>query len=397
MVPHPDIAIAKWLEALLPIETQEVPWRESFGRVLAQPIVADRDNPPYDVSAMDGFAVRLSDLNQQHVSVAGEVPTGHAPPDLPEGCAMRIFTGGCLPPQAEAVIKREDTAETRELFELKVDPRAIRPGQHIRRRGENKKQGEVVVEPGVLVSPGVVSAATSFGATPLSVYRKLRVGMLITGDELLAPEDQPEPWQLRDSNGPTLSALLHILPWLVVTRQLSGEDCPEKLTAQMRDLLDTCDAVITTGGVSMGDHDYIPAVLRNTGCTTAFHRLPIRPGKPMLAGVGPGGQAVIGLPGNPVSALATLRRFGLPALRRLAGFREAFETPAAVSIEQYDGKTLGLWWYRLVKLAAPGKAQWVKSMGSGDLASIAQSDGLVEVPPDTVPQGPLPFYPWAIG
>ena len=164
MVPHPDETIAKWIESLSPVERQDVPWREAFDRVLAQTISADRDNPPHDVSAMDGFAVRLGDLNQPHVPVAGEVTTGNAPPDLPEGCALRIFTGGCLPPQAEAVIKREDTAETRELFELKVDADTIKPGQHIRRRGENKKQGEVVVEPGVSISPGVVSAATEVEA-----------------------------------------------------------------------------------------------------------------------------------------------------------------------------------------------------------------------------------------
>ena len=149
-------------------------------------------------------------------------------------------------------------------------------------------------------------------------------------------------------------------------------------------------------GASMGDHDYIPAVIKRAGGTIAFHKLPVRPGKPMLAGVGPQGQAIIALPGNPVSAMVTLRRFGLAALRQRAGFATPLPAPASVKLATPDDKSLGLWCYRLVRLTGSGKAQLVASMGSGDYASAAQSDGLIEVPPGTIGAEPLNYYPWPI-
>ncbi|MEM9414829.1 MAG: molybdopterin molybdotransferase MoeA [Planctomycetota bacterium] len=396
--PHPDVAVRAWAQRCKPVATELVPLEHAAGRVLAAPICADRDSPAHDVSAMDGYAVRFADFDDAgQMPVAGEVTTGAAPPDLPQGRALRIFTGGCVPPQAELVIRREDLAETSELIQLKVPADSLSPGQHIRRRGENAKANAEIVPPGIAITPAVIGAAASFGVTSPAVYRQVRLGLLITGDELLAPDDQPAPWQIRDSNGPVIASMLQGVPWIDVVAVERGNDDPQQLTRQLAGLLERCDAIVTTGGVSMGDHDYIPAVVQAAGGEVVFHKLPIRPGKPMLGATGPDGQAILGLPGNPVSAMATLRRFGITALRQLAGF--SCSTPLAVQVECSEpvSSTLGLWWYRLAKITPTGSAECVSTRGSGDLASAAQSDGLIEVPPGTMDATRVAFYPWALG
>ncbi len=161
-------------------------------------------------------------------------------------------------------------------------------------------------------------------------------------------------------------------------------------------MLDACDAVVLTGGVSMGDYDHVPAAVEAVGGRTVFHKLALRPGKPMLGAVGPRGQAILGLPGNPVSVMVTVRRLGIAALRRLAGFAKVDPPLPMVSLQEASTKPLHLWWYRPVRLLADGKAELVHSMGSGDLVSAARSDGFIELPPHAQGEGPWPFYTWAL-
>ncbi|HOA75116.1 MAG TPA: molybdopterin molybdotransferase MoeA [Phycisphaerae bacterium] len=392
----PADALVRMLQQLQPVEVETVPASSAWGRVLAEPVRADRDNPPASVSAMDGYAVRLADLNAPTLPVCGEVAIGHEPLVLPAGHALRIFTGGCIPAGCEAVIRREDVRELGSAIELRVSPQAIRPGDNIRYQGENAKAGQQVLAAGRQIDAAVASALAAFGVSRPRVFRRVRVGLLITGDELLPPERQPQPWQLRDSNGWTLQSMLSTVPWIELIRCMRAVDALPAISSSLDQLLSRCDAVFITGGVSMGDHDYVPAAVRDLGCRVVFRKLPIRPGKPLLGAVGPQGQAVLGLPGNPVSVAVTARRFGVPVLRVLAGFSTAEPPRPVVRLNEEDCDAIKLWWYRPVCLDSDGTARCVPNMGSGDLAATARSDGFVEIAPGQSNFDSLPFWPWSI-
>ncbi|MFA9477008.1 molybdopterin molybdotransferase MoeA [Phycisphaerales bacterium AB-hyl4] len=389
-------AMERLVARLRPVDAERVALHAAAGRVLAEAVLADRDSPAHDVSAMDGYAVRLGDLSNETLAVAGEVATGHEPPEMPSGKALRIFTGGCVPSGAEAVIRREDVEEAPAQIRLTVPAETIRAGQNIRRRGENLAAGAVVVEAGEVVGPSVMSAMASFGCVEPTVYRRVRVGVVVTGDELLDVAARPEPWQLRDSNGPVVEAMFGALPWVDWQGVVRVHDSMEALTEALSEQLAGCDAVLLTGGVSMGDYDHVPAAVREVGGEVLFHKLAIRPGKPMLAAVGPSGQAILGLPGNPVSVMVTARLFGATALRRRAGFSRADAPTAMVRLVNADEKSLRLWWHRPVRLVGPGEAELVAGMGSGDVASAARSDGFVRLPAEAAGEGPWAYWPWSV-
>lgn len=392
----PTEALEALLKKLTPVEAETLGWLDASGRVLAKPMRSDRDSPAHDVSAMDGYAVRLGDLTRGEWPVAGEVVTGDRPPAMPQGAALRIFTGGCVPPEAETVIRREDVDETAERIRLCIDSASLRLGQHIRRRGENMTAGEVVVEAGQVVHPATMGAIASFGHIQPTVHRRVRLAVLVTGDELLCPEQTPEPWQVRDSNGPTLQAMFASLSWVDWQGVVHVQDTLNELAAALQERLAECDAVLLTGGVSMGDYDHVPAAVRQVGGEVVFHKLPIRPGKPLLGAVGPSGQAILGLPGNPVSVMVTARRFASAVLRKRAGFVQPIALPSTVQLANAGAGTLALWWHRPVRLVDVGVAELMPTMGSGDVVSVARSDGFVELPPRMNGEGPWAYWPWSM-
>lgn len=369
------------------IGTERVALADAAGRVLAAPIIADRPSPGCDVSAMDGYAVRLADAVPGTLLVSGEILIGREPPPMPEGAALRIVTGAPVPAGANAVIKREDVTEHPDRIDIK---RAPEPGQHIRRRGENVGEGATIVVAGTLVTAPVAAGAATFGATELTVRRRVRVGVVVTGDEVLGPGAQPSPWQLRDSHSTSLGVLLD-RPWLDAEPPARAIDERDAIRADIAERLERCDALIVTGGVSMGTRDHVPAVLADLGVETLFHRLPQRPGRPVLGGV-LGDMPVLALPGNPVSVMVTARRLALPTLAHRAGL--ALTPPPAVKLRNAGEKALDLWWFRIVRTVAPGVTEPVATMGSGDIPAAARSDGFVEVPPCASGEGPFPFFAW---
>jgi molybdopterin molybdotransferase len=393
----PHDAVQALCARLAPVGVELVALAQAAGRVLAEAVVADRDSPPCDVSAMDGYALAFADVARDTLEVAGEVAIGQEPPVLPAGKVLRIFTGAPVPPGAELVIRREDVDEGRDRIRLHALDTPPAPGMNIRFRGENLRSGAEGLPGGGVVSPAVLCALASFGVARPTVRRRVRVGILNTGNELVPVEAQPEPWRIRDSNGPGLAALGGGCAWLDVRAPRRVSDDRAALQHLLAETLSDCDAVLLTGGVSAGQYDFVPEVVAAVGGEVVFHRLPIRPGGPLLGAVGPGGQAILGLPGNPVSVMVTARRFGRWVLRRLAGFAEPAPPVTVVAVQKDDGQTLDRWWFRLVRLTDSGLVHLVPTQGSGDLVSLARSDGFVEIPPHTRSAGVWPYYPWEAG
>jgi molybdopterin molybdotransferase len=361
--------------------------------VLARALAADRPSPACDVSAMDGYAVRLRDVRPGRHGVAGEVRIGREPPEGPG--VWRIVTGAPVPAFADAILKREDVIE--QDGAVVIPPGALaaaRPGQHVRRRGENAGAGDIVVDAGTTITPAVAAALAAFGVAQPEVFRKVRVGILVTGDEVLAVGRTPSAWEVRDANGPALASLVAPCPWAQVVAKRHVDDDPGATRDAVESLLGMSDALFITGGVSMGDRDYVPGSLRAAGCEVLFHRVSQRPGRPVLGALA-AGRPVLALPGNPVSVMVTARRFGGPVLSALAGCKRPMSSPF-VALEGDAGPPHALWSFRPVRFTAPGRAAVVDSRGSGDLVGAARSDGFVELPPAAEGPGPWPFYTWEL-
>ncbi len=382
------------MSVLDPVAIESVPINDCAGRVLAEPLLADRDSPPMDVSAMDGFAVRLADIQGEPLKIIGTAAAGSPPIELHPRTAVRIFTGGPVPSLAEAVVRSEDADIQDDHVTIRLPPTELRFGQNIRRRGENTQTGHELLCQGTLLSAVAMSAVATFGSSRVSVYSRVRVSILNTGDELVAPGQPAEPWQIRDSNGLVLETMLRKEPWInVLHRQSVGDQMPTLVSA-LNAQLAVSDTVLLTGGVSMGDYDYVPEAVLQCGGKIVFHRLPIRPGRPILGAIGPKGQLIVGLPGNPVSVAITAHRYAMALMRKRGGVMEEREPPFTIQLKNPDAKLLDLIRYRLVKLDNHGQGELLDSRGSGDLVSLAFSDGFIEVPAGQHGAGPWKYYSW---
>lgn len=391
--PSPVAPLLEMARRLSPVPVERVPVVNAAGRVLAEPLVADRDSPACDVSAMDGFAIRHADWRGSPLAISpSPARIGCPPVMLPPGQAAHIVTGAPLPVGADTVIRCEDLS-VRDGQIVIASGIAIERGASVRRRGENVGRGTLVLDSGTLLTPAGIATCAAFGASQVLVHRRVRVAVVVTGDEILPPGQSPEPWQLRDSNGPSLDALLAGLPWIEPTGRQHVPDDLECTVTALNDSLERADAVVMTGGVSMGDRDFAQVAVERIGAIVCFHKLPIRPGKPMLGAITPGGKPIIGLPGNPVSVLVTARRFATILLRRLSG-RRVIDPPAATLQLQHPVQPLpAMWNYRTVNVVAPGVAELVAGMGSGDVASAGRGDGVIEIPPLQA-RDRYAYYPW---
>lgn len=398
----PAEALAALLTHITPVESAPVPLDRAAGRILAQDAKSDRPSPPFDVSAMDGFALRFADISTSDIPIVGEVRVGREPPPLPHQACLRIVTGGAIPTGADTIIKREDAAEHNGRITINPSARpSLKRGDHIRRAGENLPAGAPVVAKGTLITPAIAAALAAFGISTPCVYEPARVTILTTGDELVAFDETPTPWQLRDSNALALITLLAPLRCIAIEHHHIPDDADQLAQAVAR-ALTTSDALLLTGGVSMGHRDFVTDALAANRVRTLFHGLPQRPGKPILGGITTSGKPVLALPGNPVSVMVTARRIALPALLARAGFR-GMGLPAHVSFAAPFGvvyitnpvtKTTDLWWHRPVRLISPGQAELIDAKSSGDIVGAARAEGFIELPPNQQGPGPWPFYPW---
>ena len=390
-----DDAIDALANRLRVVELDDVV-NDCNGRVLAEPVVADRNSPAADVSAMDGYAFRMGDLVAgNRLPVGGESLAGSPPPVLNPGSPVRIFTGALVPENAELVIKREDVIEEPDSIRLPDPLPNWKPGENIRRSGENALEGTAVIDAGTLIHSANRATMINFGCFHPKIFRPVRVSVITTGDEVGMFENEiPKPWQLRNSNRVAIVSCLAPHRWIDIHNVEHCRDDKDSLERSLRSCIDTSDAVLLTGGVSMGDYDYVPEVVQACGGEILFHGLPQRPGKPTLGAATSSGKLILGLPGNPVSATIGCRRMALPLLAKISGQRNYHPRVATVTLEAFGDKTLPLFWQRLVRLVDHGRARIVSSQGSGDLVSLGQSDGFIECPPGAHGNGPWPYYSW---
>ena len=413
------------------VATETIPLAQCNGRVLAQAIHADRDSPALDVSAMDGFAVRMADLivmaganglpmgapEKINEAIVGggagnvreesagmsEAMIGHAQIQMRAGHAVRIVTGAPIPIGADVVVRYEDVVVNNGGVRLMIEASAIKAGANIRRRGENAKCGDEIARAGVVIGAATIGAMASFGVAQVVVRKRVRVALVTTGDELVGAQDQPQPWQVRDSNGPVLESLLGAHAWVEIVSRTHARDHADSLADTLIRAMDIADAVILTGGVSMGHKDFVPQVAARLGARTIFHKLPQRPGRPMFAAVRPAVGAIaprliLGLPGNPVSVMVTARRLGLEILGALAGISAPHFAAHTRGVANADNATLPMWWYRLVgervNVDGVNELHLLSGKGSGDIAAAASSVGFVEIAPGQHTVGAHNFYAW---
>lgn len=310
-------ALDRILEAASPLHPERVPLSEAAGRTLAEALSCREDLPPFDASAMDGYAVRAEDCPAL-LPVIGSLRAGSPKAgSLGSRQAARILTGAPVPEGADAVVMQE-AVELRETGTVAV-PAAPRPGQHIRRRGEDVRAGAPLLAEGTLLRPYEIALLAAQGFESVLVRRRPRVAVLPTGDELSAGAGG-----IRDANGPALRAAFE--RWGCSCRAASpvGDD-PSALRDILGGLLESCDVLAVTGGVSVGDHDHTKAVLEGLGVRRVFWKVAIKPGKPLYFGTR-GKTLVFGLPGNPVAALVCAEEFMRPALERLKDARLSHES-----------------------------------------------------------------------
>jgi len=376
---------ARILAVIKPVRTERVPLAEALGRVLAVPVVSRRTVPSFDNSAMDGYAVRCADLRGAspekpvELPVVGESRAGSLPSrHLQRGEAMKIMTGAPVPQGADSVVRYEDTDSGRDRVGINVE---VRHGTNIRKAGEDIRPGDEVLAPGRRLRAADLAVCAGLGHTHVEVHRRPRVAILSTGDELVEPEREPGPGQVVDVNSVATAAAV---------REAGGEPVglgiARDTVVDVRRCLEQasrCDLVVSSAGVSVGDHDYVRDVVAELGSVDMW-KVAMRPGKPLVVG-NVRGVPFIGLPGNPVSSQVTFELFARPAILALQGAAErhrrriraraleAMDKPEGletfhrgVLVERRDSDLPG------VRLTGP--------QGSGIMRSMVLADCLVVLP-----------------
>lgn len=374
-------ALGAILGAVRPAATEPVALADCVGRALREAVIAERDQPPFDRVTMDGIAIEyeLFAGGERRFAVQAMQAAGDEALALESGKAIEIMTGASLPAGADCIVPVERIAVADGVASIETGYRA-EAGQFIHRRGSDHARGTRLLRTGARIGAMDVAVIASAGLAEVDVAARPRIAVVSTGNELVPAGEPIAEHQVRLSNGPAIVAMLaehgqvhadhvHIL------------DEKAALTAQLRDLLAAHEVLVLSGGVSMGKADYVPEVLQSLGVKLVFHRISQRPGKPMWFGIGPDGQAVFALPGNPVSTLVCCRHYVIPALRKMAGMAEA--PPQFAVLAQPLSFTAALTCFMPVRLVSSAAGQVlalpVPTNTSGDFASLAGTDGYVEL------------------
>ncbi len=369
------------LDAVIAMGTETVKLEQSVGRVLAQEIRANRDLPPFDVSAMDGFALRSADVVNApaQLAIIEDIKAGDLPTQtVAAGQCARIMTGAPVPPGADAVIRVEDTQEV-SANRVQIN-KSVKPKNDVRPQGENMCDGDVVLMAGTEITPGVIGVLATVKAAQLAVYRRPRVAILSTGNELEGMDEPVDPNKIPNSNSYALMAQVQALGIEPVLLGIARDD-PLELEQYLKRGLEY-DVLLVSGGTSVGVHDYVRPTIEKLGVQMKFWRVAIRPGHPLAFGM-TDKTAVFGLPGNPVSSMVCVEEFVAPALRCMMGnprlYRRTVTARVAHEVKFRPGRTE----FIRVQLTRDEHGYIASATGtqsSGVLLSMARADGLMVVP-----------------
>lgn len=370
------------LDAMPAFDTEVVPVSLATGRILRQAVSAERDQPPFDRVMMDGIAIRFGDFDggTREFRIQSTQHAGDAQQTLNAGNCIEIMTGASLPKGSDCIIPVERLTVTDGSAVIEPDYVA-KERQFVHARASDHAKGAELLMPGARIAPTDIAVINSCGLTDIEVARSPIIRVISTGNELVPAGEPIEPQQIRMSNGPAIIAMLGQHGYTSCEHDHIRDD-PALLERRIGLHLDDADVLVLSGGVSMGKADYLPQVLEKLGVEMVFHRISQRPGKPMWFGIGPTGQAVFALPGNPVSTLICGRQYVIPSLNAAGGLREA--PPEFASLAQHVAFKPRLTCFLPVRLASNVGGQVlampVHTNTSGDFASLSGTDGYIELP-----------------
>ena len=375
----PDQALKIILSQAQVLGVEAVTLNQSLGRVLAEKIYSDLDIPAFNRSAMDGFAVREADCRVGgSLRVTGYIPAGGAAtPAIDPGCAVRIMTGAPIPPGCDAVVPVEETEERNDAFLLRERVNRL---QHIRFRGEDVRSGDTVVSAGAVIRPPEISMLASFGKATVPVYRRARVAILSTGDELIELGEQPGSGKIINSNALSLAAAVREIgaePVILGIARDNRESHREKMTEGLK-----ADALITSAGVSAGDRDLVRECLAELEVRQLFWKVDIKPGGPVAFGMREG-KPVFSLPGNPVSTMVTFEELVRPALLRMMGHRRVIKPTVQATLRTEVRKKAGKVHFLRVRVEVENGRYRATSAGdqnTGILGTMLRANGIAVLP-----------------
>lgn len=380
------------LDAVRPVDCETLPLSLCGGRVLGEDLTARENVPPFDRSPYDGFALRGADTAQASpeapvtLSILEQVPAGSVPTcQVAPGTAVKVFTGTSIPSEADCVVMFEDTRFDQAQVTLS---RPVKPGSNIIRAGEDIRCGSLLAPRGTVIDPGLAGTLAAQGVSAPLVYRRPRVALLSTGSELTEAEEVPGPGKIRNSNRYMLEAALKALGCEAVYLGIAG-DRVEDIAPLMEKGLEECDALVSTGGVSVGDYDVTPEAMEAAGAELLFRGVNMKPGMACAYGVWQG-KPLCALSGNPASSLTNFRAVAMPALRRLAGHRQVLPRQfPVVLLDGFGKKSRNTRFLRGRLVLEDGKAAMTLSPDQGNvvLSSAIGCDVMAMIPAGS---GPVP-------
>jgi len=372
-------------EATKTLGLEKISLLDAFGRVLGEDIIAARDNPPWDNSAMDGFAVRWEDIKQEHaitkpvaLKVVEDVPAGTvATKTVGPGQAIRIMTGAPIPKGADTVVKVEETEPSKDTVKIFKE---VERGGNIRPQGEDVKKGDCIIAKGTQIRPAEAGMLAILAKSFVLVYQRPRVAILSTGDELADLDERFDDEKIINSNSYGTAAAVQEAGGIPILLGIA-KDQPAALKEKISHGLNA-DILVLSGGVSMGDYDFTKAVFKDLGAEMNFWKLAIRPGQPLAFGKIQG-KLAFGLPGNPVSSMVTFEQLVRPAMLKMGGHR-SYGRPVvqAVFQEKFSKRTDRRHFLRGI-LSRENNVLTVRTtgdQGSGILTSMVKANGLIDVP-----------------